>query len=336
MGFRLTYKEKEDKKEETLEGDTQDITSTLHSLPDYRASLLETEATLMKGCSSLPPTHRHYIALLACSTSHCPELTTSQAKEFLRVGGDPAWLSCPEKVDPRLIKLVNINKLMGNTPWLIASHHIRGLTVGSHSWTLTQVVQALTILAHYHSLCTLERGEASEDPLLSSNPPPLTDKENRPPQPSASAHLMVQDFCWADHGFSVMSPFHSDLALLLDDKFRLASKLMLMERHGDKEGWGRSVWNYVQAISGVRTDDCNYSKIGEIIQGSLRKYIHNSCVRVQHQQHHYHHYQPSYQYQKIGPDITSNQKVLVSVLVIEAKLQAELLFALRAVMKLMT
>ena len=38
--------------------------------------------------------------------------------------------------------------------------------------------------------------------------------------------LAMQDFCWAEQGFSVMSPFYSELALLLDDKFRAATKIV--------------------------------------------------------------------------------------------------------------
>ena len=45
-------------------------------------------------------------------------------------------------------------------------------------------------------------------------------------KPTLILNLVVQDFCWAEQGFSVMSPFYSELALLLDDKFRAATKIV--------------------------------------------------------------------------------------------------------------
>ena len=60
--------------------------------------------------------------------------------------------------------------------------------------------------------------------------------------------LLVQEFSWDDQGFCVMSNFYSDIAALLDDKFRLASGLVdTMEEDKEQEAiFRRAVWNYVQ------------------------------------------------------------------------------------------
>ena len=60
--------------------------------------------------------------------------------------------------------------------------------------------------------------------------------------------LLVQEFSWDDQGFCVMSNFYSDIAVLLDDKFRLASGLVdTMEEDKEQEAiFRRAVWNYVQ------------------------------------------------------------------------------------------
>merc|ERR1712226_506052 len=80
------------------------------------------------------------------------------------------------------------------------------------------------------------------------------------------------DFCWEEQGFSVMSRIDmDDVTMLMDDKFRWTRKLIA----GSEER--REVWNYVQAISGVFTDDCNYSTITETIQGELKNFIDHSC-----------------------------------------------------------
>ena len=60
--------------------------------------------------------------------------------------------------------------------------------------------------------------------------------------------LLVQEFSWDDQGFCVMSNFYSDIAVLLDDKFRLAHSLVdTMEENKEQETiFRRAVWNYVQ------------------------------------------------------------------------------------------
>ena len=60
--------------------------------------------------------------------------------------------------------------------------------------------------------------------------------------------LLVQEFSWDDQGFCVMSNFYSDIAVLLDDKFRLAHSLIdTMEENKEQETiFRRAVWNYVQ------------------------------------------------------------------------------------------
>ena len=65
----------------------------------------------------------------------------------------------------------------------------------------------------------------------------------------AGRELLVQEFSWDDQGFCVMSNFYSDIAVLLDDKFRLAHSLVDtgMEENKEQETiFRRAVWNYVQ------------------------------------------------------------------------------------------
>merc|ERR1719237_534936 len=283
-GVVLVVEEEEEKQlaleEQMGKGEDRDLTATLAAFPENRAILLETQAALMSGPGSLPLSHRHYIALLACSALKCPTLAKAQAEAFLRAGGEPGWLH--GEALPRLRRLAVLNNVMAETPWLLTPHHIRGLTVGPDSWTLGQVVQALTILAHFHALCTLERAEdfgslnfgikefhGKENNLLGG-------KENNPPRfpvnPSSSYMLMVQDFCWAEEGFSVMLPFYSDLTSRLDDKFRLTGKLVA--RDGDL---ARGVWHYAQALCGVYSDDFNYSSTQKLLQGGLQQQVEKAC-----------------------------------------------------------
>jgi len=323
--------------EQMGKGEDRDLTATLAAFPEYRAMLLETQAVLMSGPGALPLPHRHYIALLACSALKCPTLAKAQASAFLRAGGDPVWLH--GEALPRLKRLAVLNNVMAETPWLLTAHHIRGLTVGPDSWTLGQVVQALTILAHFHALCTLERSEdfGSFSSCMSKEFP---GKENNAPRvnPTPSYMLMVQDFCWAEEGFSVMLPFYSDLTSRLDDKFRLSGKVIA--REGDL---ARGVWHYAQALCGVYSDDFNYSSSQKLLQGGLQQQVEKACrgspitsynssisscnTWNNHSSLDTHFHQTKF---------SASKKAMVGLVTVEARLQSELLFALRAVMKFMT
>jgi len=91
--------------------------------------------------------------------------------------------------------------------------------------------------------------------------------------------LMVQDFSWDDQGFCVISNFYSDIAVLLDDKFRAANSLAT-EAEEDKEqeaAFRRAVWNYVQSLFLVRHDDYDYSELEELLPAPLREFLDLCC-----------------------------------------------------------
>ena len=53
-----------------------------------------------------------------------------------------------------------------------------------------------------------------------------------------------QDYSWDDQGFSVLSTFYHDLAVILDDKFRTAKCIVKQTEKSSK--LNRAVWSYVQ------------------------------------------------------------------------------------------
>jgi len=329
------------------QAEERDMTAVLAAFPEYKSILLETQVALMTGPGALPLTHRHYIALLACSALKCPTIAKTQVAAFLGAGGDPMWLQ--GEAPTRLRRLVFVNNVMADTPWLLTQHHIRGLTVGPDAWTLSQAVQALTILAHFHALCTLERAEDSACSFGSKEnfygkENNVFGKENNAPRvpinPSPSSLLMVQDFCWAEEGFSVMLPFYSDLTSRLDDKFRLTGKLMAKE--GDL---ARGVWHYVQALCGVYSDDFNYSSTQKLLQGGLQQHLEKACRGISSSNSSCNLWTNTNTWNttphNLDTDlhqakISASKKAMVGLLTVEARLQSELLFALKAVMKFMT
>ena len=59
----------------------------------------------------------------------------------------------------------------------------------------------------------------------------------------------MQDYCWDDQGYSVLSTFSPDLAGLLDDKFRSAKALL--DKSEENTKLVTAVWNFVQVSSTI-------------------------------------------------------------------------------------
>jgi len=96
-------------------------------------------------------------------------------KEFINQGGDSAWLGGLDFIPPKLRAIYDINKILAHRPWLLRKEHIevgfsiyatyrtetgsdenlmifQRLTKGKNSWSLSEVVHAMVLLSHFHSL----------------------------------------------------------------------------------------------------------------------------------------------------------------------------------------
>lgn len=140
--------------------------------------------------------------------------------------------------------------------------------------------------------------------------------------------IRIQDYCWDAQGFSVLSTFYSDIAVLLDDKFRAARKLSPKNDQAlnEKEKFRTAVWNFVQSMFGIHHDDYNYKEINEALDEDLKDFIRLSCDARNL-------YSESDLKSQVG---RSFDRVFVSILVMEARFQSELLYVLKAVMKHMS
>jgi len=113
--------------------------------------------------------------------------------------------------------------------------------------------------------------------------------------------------------------------MLFDDKFR-SSKSLISKSEQNKK-YVTAVWNYVQCIFGVLTDDYSYQEIDQVLDPNLKEFIKLCCN------------QPticSKSNQLLGGKLNFIDKLHISILVMEARLQSEILFALKAVMKHMS
>ena len=82
-----------------------------------------------------------------------------------------------------------------------------------------------------------------------------------------------------------------------------------------------------QCIFGVFHDDYNYQEIDQVLDQNLKEFI-NACCNQQSN--------CSKSIHLLGSKLNFTDKIHISILVMEARLQSEILFALKAVMKHMS
>ncbi|XP_044523876.1 sestrin-2 isoform X1 [Gracilinanus agilis] len=154
------------------------LVMSLH--PDYLSSFWKMQGLLLRVDGPLPCPWRHYIAIMASARHQCSYLISFHMAEFLQVGGDPEWLLGIHRVPQKLRNLNEINKLLAHRPWLVTKEHIEALlTTGEHSWSLAELIQAVVLLTHYHSLASfvfgcgiLPEGDPEGNPSLQVPSPP--------------------------------------------------------------------------------------------------------------------------------------------------------------------
>jgi len=137
----------------------------------------------------------------------------------------------------------------------------------------------------------------------------------------------INDFNWDEQGYSMISRFYDDVAQLLDDKFRTIYNLTYgtMGRHSsiDTSLFRRASWNYIQCLWGVRHDDYDYAEVNDLLHRKLKKYIKTaSCYPELCEKN---------DYTTIMNDFHESEKVHLLMLAGEAKVQAALLYSMRAV-----
>lgn len=96
--------------------------------------------------------YRHYLAIIAAARHNCTYLVNLHEKKFLQARGDPKWLNGLDHIPAKLRAIYDINKILAHRPWLLNKEHIERLTKGSYNWSLSEVVHAIVLLAHFHSL----------------------------------------------------------------------------------------------------------------------------------------------------------------------------------------
>ncbi|KAM4700590.1 sestrin-2 [Discoglossus pictus] len=128
--------------------------------PEYLPIFWKTQHQLLRMDGALSSPERHYIAIMAAARHQCAYLVSLHSSYFIQVGGDPRWLEGLMFAPMKLRKLNDLNKMLAHRPWLITKEHIESLlrSKGSHNWSLAELIHALVLLTHFHSLSSFILG----------------------------------------------------------------------------------------------------------------------------------------------------------------------------------
>ncbi|XP_054736752.1 sestrin homolog [Anastrepha obliqua] len=128
------------------------VTQVINYHPRFLDHFLRTQNFIMDGDGPLPYDYRYYLAIIAAARHQCPYLVKMYEKKFINQGGKAEWLNGLDYIPSKLRAIYDINKILAHRPWLLRKEHIEGLTKGKNSWSLSEVVHAMVLLSHFHSL----------------------------------------------------------------------------------------------------------------------------------------------------------------------------------------
>eukprot|EP00029_Vermamoeba_vermiformis_P011999 TRINITY_DN6809_c0_g1_i1.p1 TRINITY_DN6809_c0_g1~~TRINITY_DN6809_c0_g1_i1.p1 ORF type:complete len:587 (-),score=186.20 TRINITY_DN6809_c0_g1_i1:209-1969(-) len=142
----------------------------------------------------------------------------------------------------------------------------------------------------------------------------------------------VEDYSWREQGYELMKTYYSEAANLLEEEFEhifnMTDNSFNEEGGLDTSPFRRSVWYYVHRIQGLLHDDYDYSLVNMFMNKQLKLYIKKMvCVP---------HTITRHDVVNLGYNLKPSEKCHIALLATEAGRQAELLYGLHAVMKLMS
>ncbi|XP_060682559.1 sestrin-3-like isoform X5 [Hemiscyllium ocellatum] len=332
----------------------QDNTTRIMGLhPQYLESFLRTQYYILRMDGPLPFEYRHYLAIMAATRHQCSHLVNTHVNEFLQVGGEVEWLNGLEYVPQKLKNINEVNKILAHRPWLITKEHIKTSDSVSELEVLMERMKKLQEEneeeASQEEMATRFEKEKKESLLVITGAYedeliPTSYMSRYVDDPSfgykdfarrGDDHLptfRAQDYCWEDHGFSLVNRLYSDIGQLLDEKFHMVRNLTYntMATHEDVDTTmlRRAIWNYVHCMFGIRYDDYDYGEVNQLLERSLKVYIKTvTCYPEK---------TTKCMYDSYWHQFKHSEKIHVNLLLMEARMQAELLYALRAITQYMT
>ncbi|XP_078423564.1 sestrin-2-like isoform X3 [Cetorhinus maximus] len=142
----------------------------------------------------------------------------------------------------------------------------------------------------------------------------------------------TQDYSWEDHGYSLINRLYPEVGQLLDEKFQIVYNLtyntMAMHSGVNTSMLRRAIWNYIHCVFGIRYDDYDYGEVNQLLERSLKIYIKTVAC--------YPEKTTNRMYTNFWRHFEHSEKVHLNLLLLEARMQAALLYALRAITRYMT
>jgi len=131
----------------------------------------------------------------------------------------------------------------------------------------------------------------------------------------------AQDFSWHKHGYSLLDRLYPNIGGLLDTKFNaivsLTYKTMGDETDVDTTTFRLATWNYIHLIFGIFHDDYRYDEVNQLLYRGYKEYIKTvTCYPEKVTQLDYLNFL----------DLKHSEKVHINLLILEARMQAELLY----------
>jgi len=138
-----------------------------------------------------------------------------------------------------------------------------------------------------------------------------------------------QDFNWQEHCFSFLNRSFPNMAFLLDEKFKCSYELTYRTvgdiSNIDTSKFRLATWNYIHLLYGIYHDDYLYLEVNKLLEKSYKSYIKKAACfpeRISYVDFEF-------------TDFLPSEKVHVNLLVLEARFQAILLYATRAIFSYM-
>ena len=134
-----------------------------------------------------------------------------------------------------------------------------------------------------------------------------------------------QDYNWKEHGFSLLSRYYSEVAPLIDDLFHYTYNMTdstFNQISINTTPFRRAIWHYVHRVKGIEHDDFNYREINLMLKRNIKVFLKKlSCMPFTVTLH---------DFKSLTPVFRLDEVCHIVLLATEARKQADLLYALRA------
>ncbi|KAA0196531.1 hypothetical protein HAZT_HAZT009460 [Hyalella azteca] len=295
---------------------------------------------------------RHYIGIMAACRHKCSVLVSEQRSRFLECGGPEHWLEGLHNAPYRLQCLHQTNVILAHRPWMFNRAHIQQLVKSGLS--LPEVVVAVTIMAYFHAMSSMIHALGIEAvsgdnqsmyppiplvsaqkypliPLVSAQkypPIPLVSAQKYPPIPLVSAQKYPLIPLVSAHNYPpiplVSAHKYPPIPLVSAQKY---PPIPLVSAHKYPPIPLVSAHKYppISLVSVHKRDDYDYSHVNMLLERHLKVFLKTLSVAPE----------TFPDDLKLLPSILKelkpSEQVHVVILAAEARLQAEMVYAMLAI-----